>query len=132
VPRRREAQRAFFHCLRHEPIHLLLLGGMGRPLVKAHYHALYLLRRYTGGNVDRYAVFHHAVKISRECLPIGFDAVAPPMLETVFFQHCAFQRRHGLAFADNIQRHPLPHLAFGITVGNQRLVAVGMHVDVAG
>src|SRR5262249_6791705 len=81
VPCRSKAQRPLFHRLRHETIHLLLLGAIRRPLIKTHYHTFYLLRRYTRRDVNRYAVFHYAVKVSGERLPIGFDAVAAPMLQ---------------------------------------------------
>ena len=50
----------------------------------------------------------------------------------VFLQDRAFERRHGLAFADNIQRHALAHFAFGVAVGDDRLIAVRVHVDIAG
>ena len=54
------------------------------------------------------------------------------MLESIFFEHCAFQRRHCLALADDIEGNSLAHFTFGIAVGDDRLIAVGVHVDVAG
>ena len=54
------------------------------------------------------------------------------MLGAVFFEDRAFQGRHRLAFADDVQRHALAHFALGIAVGDDRLIAVGMHVDIAG
>ncbi len=54
------------------------------------------------------------------------------MLGAVLFEDRAFQRRHRLAFANNIQCHALAHFAFGVAIGDQRLIAMGMHVDVAG
>ena len=124
-------KRALFHRLGDEPIHLLLFGGIGRPFFEAANHALYLLRRNTGGDVDRDPAAHHCVEIAGKGFPVGFDAVAFAMLGAVLFQDRAFQRRHRLAFADDVQRHALAHFALGVAVGDQRLIAVRMHVDIA-
>src|SRR5512144_2337943 len=51
------------------------------------------------------------------------------MLESVFLQNRAFEGRNSLAFADDIQGDALANFAFGIAIRNDRLVAVGMHID---
>ena len=53
------------------------------------------------------------------------------MLGAILFQDRAFQRRHRLALADDIQRHALAHFALGVAVGNNRLIAMRVHVDIA-
>src|SRR4029453_1126950 len=59
VPRSGKAERALFHRLDDEAIHLLLFRSIRRPLVESHADTLYLLRRDTRGDVDRYAALHH-------------------------------------------------------------------------
>ena len=132
VPRGGEPERTLFHRLSDEPVHLFLFGGIGRPLIESAHHPLHLLRRDAGSDVDRYAAVHHRVEVAGKCRPIGFDAVALAMLEPIFFQHRALERRHGLAFTDDIQGHALAHFALGVAIGDQRLIAVRVHVDIAG
>src|SRR4030095_9100119 len=59
VPSRGQPERALFHRLGDEAIHLLLFRSIRRPLVESDDDTLYLLRRNTRGDVDRYAAFHH-------------------------------------------------------------------------
>ena len=53
------------------------------------------------------------------------------MLEAILFQDRPFERRHGLAFADDVQRHALAHFAFSVTIGDDGLIAVRVHIDEA-
>ncbi len=131
MPCRSEAQSPLFHRLRDQPVHFFLFCGIRRPLFEAAYHALHLLRRHTGSDVDRDTAAHHRVEITGKSRPVGLDAVALAVFQPVLFQNRAFERRHGLALADNIQRHALADFAFGIAVGDQGLIAVRVHVDVA-
>ncbi len=109
-----------------------MLAGTGGPFFKAAYHPLDLLRRDAGGHIDRSPVLHQPVEVIGEGFPVGLDAVALSVLEPIFFEDGAFQRRHGLALADNIQGHSLAHFTFGIAVGDDGLITVSVHVDVAG
>ena len=73
---------------------------------------------------------HNFVEIAGEGFPIGLDAMTFAMLDAVLLEDRAFQGCHRLAFADDVQRHTLTDFALGIAVGDQRLIAMGMHVDV--
>src|SRR5262245_28080758 len=129
VPRRGETERAFFHRLSDQPIHFLLLRRIGRALLKTANHALHLLGRNTGSDIDGNTAAPDRVEVARERRPIRFDAVSLAVLEAILLQDRALEGRHRLAFTDDIQGHALPHFAFGIAVGNDRLIAVRVHVD---
>src|SRR5690348_18332846 len=51
------------------------------------------------------------------------------MLESIFLQYRAFEGRNSLAFTDDIQRDTLTNFAFGIAIRNDRLIAMGVHID---
>src|SRR5581483_10512078 len=132
VPRGGEPERALFHRLGHQAIHFFLLRRAGRPLLEAADHAFHLLRRDAGGDVDRHAAAPDRVEISGEGFPVGLDAVAFAVLGPIFLEDRSFERRHGLALADDVQGHALAHFALGVAVVDHRLIAVGVHVDVTG
>ena len=90
MPRRGEAERALFHRLRDEAIHLLPLGSACRSLIESDNYALDLLGRDARGDVDGDAAVHDFFEIAGEGTPIGLDSVSPPMLESVFFQQGTF------------------------------------------
>src|SRR5262245_17360574 len=55
MPRSGKAERAFFHRLSDQTIHLVLFRSIRRPLVESHDHTLHLLPPYPRANAARYA-----------------------------------------------------------------------------
>src|SRR5262249_20347593 len=89
----------------------------------------YLLRRYARSDVDRGTAPAEAAEIAVERGPVDLDAGAALGFLFVLFEHAAFERGHRLAFPDHIERHALAHLAFGIAVGQDGQIGVGVQID---
>ena len=131
VPRGGEPQRTLFHGLGHVAVHALLLLRAGRTFPEAHHHALDLLRRHAGSHVHGDAAGRKPLEVLAERAPVRLDAVPVAVLGHILLEHRPHQRRHGLAFADDVEGHALADLALTVAVRDQRLVAVGVHVDVS-
>src|SRR3989338_1822772 len=132
MPRGSETQSALFHSLGNQAVHLFLLFTCSGPLLIANHYLLDLLGRNSGGDIDRNTPLHHAFKIAAKSAPISLNAVASSMLDAVLLQNGSRKRGDSLALTDNVHSHPLAHLALGIAISDQRLIAVSVHVDVSG
>src|ERR1051325_824900 len=54
------------------------------------------------------------------------------MLEPILLENRACQGCNSLALADDIESHALAYFALRVAVGDQRLIAMRVHIDVAG
>ena len=120
---RDQTDGALLHGSGDELLHAFQLGGSGGASGIPQHDSTHLVRRHVRGDIHGDALFREPLEIAGKRRPVERRTAGLGLVGQ------AVARRHARTFAENLDRHALPHLALSEAVAEQRGVGMGMHVN---